>query len=56
MADEKAEENLIDGKKYKLVFMTKVLTEKIKEPENINYWIVEPNYIRIYRVLIKEVL
>ena len=55
MAEEKAEENLIDGKKYKLVFMTKVLTEKIKEPENINYWIVEPNYIRIYRVLIKEV-
>lgn len=53
MAEQKAIKILIDGKKYKLVFMVKVLIEKIKEPIDINYWILDPNYLRIYRVLIK---
>ena len=54
MAERIAQEHIIEGKKYKLVFMVKVSIEKIKEPKDINYWVVEPDYTRIYRILIKE--
>ena len=35
--------------------MVKVLNEKIREPEDINFWILNKKYIRIYRVLIKKI-
>ena len=35
--------------------MVKVLNEKIREPEDINFWILNKKYARIYRVLIKKI-
>ena len=43
-----------NNKKYRIVLMTKVLIEKIKEPEDYNYWILNNKYIRVYRILLKE--
>ena len=45
---------LINGKKYKVVLMAKVLIDKIKEPEDINFWILNKEFIRFYRILVKE--
>lgn len=44
-----------NSKKYKIVLMAKVLIDKIREPENYNYWILNNEDIRIYRVLLKEI-
>ena len=43
-----------NNKKYNIVLMTKVLIDKIKEPEDFNYWILNKDYIRVYRILLKE--
>ena len=46
------------NKKYKIILMAKVLTEKISKrnkTEDLNYWILDKNYVRIYRILFKEV-
>ena len=45
-----------NSKNYKIVLMTKVLIDKIREPENYNYWILNNEDIRIYRILLKEIL
>ena len=36
--------------------MVKVLNDKIREPEDINFWIVNKKYIRTYRILFKKVM
>ena len=50
---------LIDvfGKKYKILLMVKVCQRKIKQREKYKniYWIVESEYIRICRILLKEI-
>ena len=46
---------LINNKRYKVVLMAKVLIEKIREPDDIDYWILNKEYIRIYRILVKEI-
>ena len=45
---------MINNKLYKIVLMARVLIDKIKEPEDFNYWILNPDYIRVYRILLKE--
>ena len=43
------------GKKYKIILMTKVLIESIKEPDDNSFWIIGKNDdIRIYKILLKE--
>ena len=47
-----------EGKRYKLAFMTRVMPEKIRCPENKkDYWVINGtnNEVRPYRILIKEV-
>ena len=44
----------INYRTYKIVLMTRVLIDKIKEPEDFNYWILNKEYIRVYRILLKE--
>ena len=46
---------LINGKKYKIVLMARVLIEKIREPNDIQFWILDKIFIRIYRILVKEI-
>ena len=35
--------------------MARVLIEKIREPDDIDYWILNKEDIRIYRILVKEI-
>ena len=35
--------------------MARVLIEKIREPKDIEYWILNKDDIRFYRILIKEI-
>ena len=55
VAEDKANIINLNGKRYKFIFMSRVKISEIREPEDINYWILDKDYIRIYRVLIKEV-
>ena len=34
--------------------MAKVLIDEIREPNDINFWILDKKYIRFYRILVKE--
>ena len=43
-----------NNKKYKIVLMARVLIDKIREPEDVKYWILNKEYIRVYRILLKE--
>ena len=57
-AEKKAGIIEFDKKKYKMILMAKVLTEKINKAnqnEDFNYWILDKDYIRIYRILLKEI-
>lgn len=45
----------ICNENYKVILMAKVLISEIKEPNDINYWILNKNYVRIYRILLKEI-
>ena len=57
IAERFSERILINKKKYRVVLMAKVLIDKIKEPEDINYWIISKEnkeFIRFYRILVKE--
>ena len=45
----------INNKKYKVVLMARVLIDQIREPPDINFWITSKQYIRLYRILVKEV-
>ena len=41
-------------KAYKIALMEKVLTDKIRQPDN-DYWILNPNEIEIIRIIFKEI-
>jgi hypothetical protein len=45
----------ICNKNYKVILMAKVLISEIKEPNDTNYWILNKKYVRIYRILLKEI-
>ena len=47
---------LFNKSKYKVALMVKVLNEKIRELDDINFWIVHRNYVRIYRISIKKIM
>ena len=44
-----------NNKKYKVLFMSKVLIKGIREPEYSNFWVLDEKDIRIYRILFKEI-
>jgi len=46
---------LLNNKNYKIVLMAKVLINKIKETNDTNYWMLNQKYVRIYRILLKEI-
>ena len=54
-AEENAKIVIIKNKTYKIVIMSRVKISEIKQPDDINYWIVSPEFIRNYRLLIKEI-
>ena len=56
IAEEKASTIDYKQKKYKFVIMAKVLIEKIRQPKDLNYWILDKEYIREYRILYKEII
>ena len=44
-----------NNKKYKVILMARVYIKGIREPENSNFWVLDPKNIRIYRILFKEI-
>ena len=40
--------------KYRVALMVKVKIDKIREPKDINFWILNSKYIRPYRILLKK--
>jgi hypothetical protein len=54
VAEEKATSIKINNKKYKIVIMSKVMEQKIRQPSELNYWILDEKYIRPYRILFHE--
>ena len=54
-AEKKTGEFDINGKKYKILLMAKVQKDKIKEPINnkYGYWVVEKDFVKIYKILFK---
>ena len=46
---------LFNNKKYKVLFMVKVYKNAIREPEYTNFWVLDEKYIKIYRILFKEI-
>ena len=44
-----------NNKNYKILLMAKVKSEKIRQPENSQFWILDQEYIRDYRILLKEI-
>ena len=45
----------INNKQYKIVMMARVLISKIRELEDVEYWILNKDDIRFYRILIKKI-
>ena len=44
-----------NNKRYKVLLMAKVYIKGIREPEFSNFWVLDSKFIRIYRVLFKEI-
>ena len=40
--------------RYKVALMAKVRIDKIRESKDINFWILNSKYIRVYRILLKK--
>ena len=45
----------INKNKYRVALMVKVKIDKIRQAINSNTWILNPKYIRIYRILLKKI-
>ena len=41
--------------RYKVALMAKVEIDKIRESKDINFWVLNSEYIRIYRILLKKI-
>lgn len=55
MAEENANIININNKKYKIIVMVRVKITEIREPYKHNYWILPPEFIRNYRLLVKAI-
>ena len=44
-----------NNKKYKVLLMAKVKIDKIREPKGTNFWVLNNEEIRIYRILFKSI-
>ena len=44
-----------NNQKYKVLLMAKVKIDKIREPEGSNFWVLNNEDIRIYRILFKSI-
>ena len=55
-AEKNTDTFYINNKFYKIILMAKVLIENIKKSKDLDYWILDKENIRIYRILFKEVV
>ena len=54
-AEDKANIIYFNKKYYKFILMARVKISEISEPENVNYWILSQENVRVYRLIIKEI-
>ena len=43
-----------NNKEYKVLLMAKVKVKEIRVPEGTNFWVLNKDDIRLYRILFKE--
>ena len=49
-------ETKVNGKQYRIGFMLRVKPDKIRSPkEKEDYWVLETDEMRPYRILVKEI-
>ena len=47
---------MYNERKYRVALMVKVKIDQIREPKDINYiWVLNKNYVRAYRILLKKI-
>jgi len=44
-----------NNERYRVALMVKVRIDKIRQPKDINFWILSTKYIRPYRILLKKI-
>lgn len=44
----------INKERYKVALMVKARIDKIRESKDVNFWILNSKYIRVYRILLKK--
>ena len=47
---------ILNKRKYKIALMARVLIDQIRELKDLKYFVLDKQYIRIYRILLKEVI
>ena len=47
---------IINQKKFKILLMVRVKIDEIAKPENQDCWVLDKKFIRIYRILFKEII
>ena len=55
IAEKYTQTILFNEKTYKVLLMAKVKIDKIREPIGTNFWVLNNDDIRIYRILFKEI-
>ena len=55
IAEKYTQSIIFKNKKYKVLLMAKVKTDKIRQPEGTHFWVLNNDDIRIYRILFKNV-
>ena len=46
----------IGDKIYKLLLMVRVKIDEISQPKNKDVWVLDKKFIRVYRILLKEII
>ena len=45
----------VNGKKYKILLMARVKIDEISKPKDKDVWVLDKEFIRIYRILFKKI-
>ena len=46
----------IGNTKYKIILMVKVKIDEISQPKNEDVWVLDKKFIRVYRILLKQII
>ena len=55
IAEKFSGELLLNQKRYRVVLMAKVKIKNIREPVDLHFWLLNKDFIRFYRILVKRI-